>query len=258
MEFPSMRVDGKVAVVTGSGTGIGEALAHALGNAGARVVVTDLPQFLDRAQNVAQTINQAYGVEATAHGLDVTDLQSIDKLVADVAEKWGQIDILVNNAGINIPKYAVDVTEEDWDKVVDIDLKGVFFMSKAAGKHMIEKSVKGVIVNIASQMGVVGYYKRSAYGAAKAGVVNLTRVLAVEWANHGIRVNSVGPTFARTALTAPMFADPAYYDEVISHIPLGRLATPEDIAGAVVFLASPAAGMVTGHCLLVDGGWTAL
>ncbi|HEX5503337.1 MAG TPA: glucose 1-dehydrogenase [Thermomicrobiales bacterium] len=255
MEFPSMRVDGKVAVITGTGTGIGQATALALAQAGAHVVVTELPDRLAAAEATAQTARES-GVEAQAVPLDVTSLASIDGMVRQALARFGRIDILVNNAGVNIPKYAVDVTEADWDTIFAIDLKGLFFTSQAVGKEMIKRE-SGKIINIASQMGVVGYFKRAPYGAAKAGVVNLTRVLAIEWAPYGVRVNAVAPTFLETPLTAPMFAEEGYYQEIVGRIPLGYIGKPQDVVGAVVYLASPAADLVTGHALLVDGGWTA-
>ncbi len=159
------------------------------------------------------------------------------------------------------------MTEEDWDRVLDTNLKGLFFVSQAvAKKSMIPQATAdgssaqsmGKIVNISSQNGVIGYWYRSAYCSAKAGVVNLTRVLAIEWAKYKINVNAVGPTFIYTPLTRPMFENKEFYDDVVSHIPLGRIGEPEDVVGAVVYLASPAANLVTGHTLLVDGGWTAM
>ena len=168
-----------------------------------------------------------------------------------------RVDVLVNNAGVNVPKDALDVTERDWDAVLDVNLKGLFFMSQAVGKRMKEMG-GGKIVNMASQNGVVGYYKRAAYCSSKAGVVNLTRVLALEWAQYNINVNAVGPTFVLTPLTQSTFDDPVMRADLLERIPLGRVGQPEDVVGAVVFLASPAASLITGHTLLVDGGWTAL
>ena len=257
MEFPSARVEGKVAIVTGTGTGIGQASALALAAAGANVVMTELPGRTDAAEATANTARTDYGVETLVMPLDVTDLGHIDELVTSAVARFGRIDILLNNAGINIPKMALDVTESDWDRVLDINLKGLFFTTQAVGRVMAEQK-SGKIISIASQMGVVGYVKRAAYCSAKAGVVNLTRVLAFEWAQYGIRVNAIGPTFVETPLTRPMFEDEEFRQDVMSRIPLGQLAQPQDIASAVVFLASPASDMITGQTLLVDGGWTAV
>lgn len=257
MDFPSARVDGKVAIVTGTGTGIGQASALALAAAGAKVVLTELPGRTAAAEATAGTARADYGAETLVLPLDVTNLGQIDELVTSAVARFGRIDILLNNAGINIPKLAFDVTESDWDRVLDINLKGLFFTTQAVGRVMAEQQW-GKIVNIASQMGVVGYSKRAAYCSSKAGVVNLTRVLAFEWAQHGIRVNAIGPTFVETPLTRPMFEDADFRQDVLSRIPLGQLAQPTDIASAVVFLASPASDMITGHTLLVDGGWTAV
>ena len=256
MQFPSLRVDGKVAIITGTGTGIGQASALALAQAGAKVVVTELPDRLDAAEATARLAEQDYGAETLPVPLDVTRLDTINALVERTVAHFGQIDILLNNAGINIPKMALDVTEDDWDRVLDINLKGLFFTSQAVGREMIARK-SGKIINIASQMGVVGYYKRAAYCSSKAGVVNLTRVLAIEWAPYGVRVNCIGPTFLETPLTRPFFEDESYRQEVTDRIPLGYIGKPEDVVGAVVFLASPASDLVSGHTLLVDGGWTA-
>ena len=257
MEFPSARVEGKVAIVTGTGTGLGQAAALALAQAGAKIILTELPGRTDAAEATARMARDDYGAETLVLPLDVQRRDQIDELVGGALAHFGQIDILVNNAGVNIPKLAVDVTEDDWDRVMDINLKGLFFTTQAVGKEMIARG-SGKIINIASQMGVVGYWKRAAYCSSKAGVVNLTRVLAFEWAQHGVRVNAVGPTFVETPLTRPMFEDQAFREDVLGRIPLGRLATPQDIAGAIVYLASPASDMVTGQTLLVDGGWTAV
>jgi len=181
---------------------------------------------------------------------------SIEEAVGGMLAAWGRIDILVNNAGVNIPRPALEVTEEDWDGVLDINLKGLFFTAQKTALAM--KNGGGRIINIASQNGVVGYYRRAAYCASKAGVVNLTRVLAIEWAPLGITVNAVGPTFVVTPLTQSTWDDPAMREDLLKRIPLGRVGVPEDVVGAVVFLASPAASLITGHTLLVDGGWTAL
>jgi 2-dehydro-3-deoxy-D-gluconate 5-dehydrogenase len=256
MQLPSMRVDGKIALVTGAGSGLGQAIACGLAQAGADVAVTEQP---GRESAAAETVGavEAAKRRAGAWPLDVTRLATIAEVVAQVIARFGRIDLLVNNAGINVPRLALEVTEEDWDRVLDVNLKGAFFMAQAVAKQALLPQGGGKVINIASQNGVVGMHHRAAYCSSKAGLVNLTRVLALEWARYHINVNAVGPTFIDTPLTRPMFADPAFRDEVLRNIPLGRIGQPEDVAGAVVFLASPAADMVTGHTLLVDGGWTA-
>lgn len=257
MSLPSLNVTGKIAFVTGTGSGLGRAIAIGLAQAGADVVATELPDRLEAAHETVREVEHA-GRRGAVVALDVASLPSIGESVAAALERFGRIDLLINNAGINIPKLAVDVTETDWDRVMAIDLKGVFFTTQAVAKRAFIPQGGGKVVNIASQMGVVGYTHRSAYCAAKAGVVNLTRVLAFEWARYKINVNSVGPTFIETPLTRPMFENKEFREDVLRRIPLGRLATPEDVVGAVVYLSSPAADMVTGHTLLVDGGWTAV
>jgi 2-deoxy-D-gluconate 3-dehydrogenase len=257
MSLASLNLEGKVALVTGTGSGLGRAISIGLAQSGAHVAATELPDKLDGARDTVREVEKA-GRRGLAVGLDVSKLPMIGEAVDATLKQFGRIDILVNNAGINIPRLAVDVTEAEWDKIMAIDLKGVFFMTQAVAKKAFFPQGGGKVVNIASQMGVVGYMYRAAYCSAKAGVVNLTRVLAFEWAKQKINVNTVGPTFVDTPLTRPMFENKEFYNDVISRIPMGRLATPEDIVGSVVYLASPAADMVTGQTLLVDGGWTAV
>jgi 2-deoxy-D-gluconate 3-dehydrogenase len=257
MEIPSFRLDGRVAIVTGSGSGMGRAFSIALAHAGADVVITELPGKEAAAEETASEVRAA-GRQALTLPLDVTQMSSIKEMVDRVLSAWGQIDILVNNAGINIRKLAVDVQEEDWDRVLDTDLKGVFFCAQAVGRYMIGRGKGGKIVNMASQLGLVAYHSRVAYCAAKAGVINLTRALALEWAPYHINVNAVAPTFVRTPLVEALLEDPAVREDILRRIPLGRVAEPEDTVGAVVYLASPASDLVTGHTLVVDGGWTAV
>ncbi len=257
MTLPSLRVDGQAALVTGTGSGLGRAIALGLAESGADLALTELPDKLAAAEETAREIEKR-GRRARVFPLDVLRLPMIAECVDAALEHFGRIDILVNNAGVNVPRLAVDVTEEDWDKVLDVDLKGVFFTAQAVAKRAMIPRGGGRIVNVASQMGVVGYTYRAAYCSAKAGVVNLTRVLAFEWAKHQVRVNAIAPTFVETPLTRPMFQDKAFAEDVLRRIPLGRLGKPEDMAGAVVYLCSPASDMVTGHTLLVDGGWTAV
>jgi len=253
------QMDGKLAVVTGAGSGIGKACAVALAAERATVVVTELPDKIELAKATVSEIEAAGGI-GHALPLDVRDLAQIERCVTDAREIAGRIDILVNNAGVNVRRFAFDVSEADWDAVLDVNLKGVFFMAQAVGRVMRDQQpAGGSIVNMASVMGLIGYYQRAAYCSSKAAVVNLTRVLAVEWAEHGIRVNAVCPTFVDTPLIRPLLeSQPEFTADVMKRTLLGRLATPEEVAAAVVFLAGPGAAMVHGHALAVDGGWTAI
>lgn len=253
--LPSMRLDGQRAIVSGAGSGIGRAVAIALAEAGADVALSEVPDRLGSLDEVCAAI-ESNGRRAIPLPLQLPDLDSIDAFVAGAAEGLGGIDILVNNAGVNIPCDALDLSEEDWDTVQGVNLKGLFFLSQRCARHMKEHG--GRIVNMASINGVVGYYKRAAYCSSKAGVVNLTRVLALEWAEHDINVNAVGPTFILTPLTQSTFDDPVLREDLLKRIPKGRVGMPEDVVGSVIFLASPAAAMITGHTLMVDGGWTAI
>ncbi len=256
ISVPEFRLDGKVAIVTGAGQGIGRALAQGLAAYGADVALTELPNRLADAQAAAKEIAAGSGRRSEAFLLDVRQTETIPAFFDQTAERFGRIDVLVNNAGVQIAKPALEVTEKDWDAVLDVDLRGVFFCAQAAGRQMIARKIPGAIINMASQNGLIGYYNRAAYCSAKAGVVNLTRVLALEWAPHGIRVNAVAPTFIRTPMGEQTLRDEAFRKDILSRIPLGRVGEPEDVIGAVVFLASPAAGLITGHTLAVDGGWT--
>jgi len=248
----SDRLRGRVALVTGAGAGIGRACAEALAAAGASVALTEVADRLEVARDNAARLDDAIAVE-----LDVREVSSIERVVGEVAAWRGRIDVLVNNAGIAIRKPAFELTEADWDAVLAVNLRGVFFVAQAVGRRMRDQEPQGgAIVNVASIMGLVGSIERGAYGASKGGVVNLTRMLAIEWAPLGIRVNAVCPTFVDTELTRPMFeARPEFHADVLAKTPLGRLATTGEVADAVVYLAT--APMTTGHALTVDGGWVA-
>jgi 2-deoxy-D-gluconate 3-dehydrogenase len=250
---------GMTALVTGAGSGIGQATARALAAAGARVAVTELPERRERAEATVAEL-QAAGGEALALELDVRDLASIETCVAAAARAGaGRLDILVNNAGINVRQPAFEVTEEAWDLVLDTNLKGLFFMAQAAGRRMRDADPPGgSIINVASTMGLVGYYDRTAYCASKAGAVNVARVLAIEWAPHAIRVNAVCPAFVETPLTRVLLENAAIKSDILGRTPAGRLVTPEEVAAAIVFLAGPGSRMITGAALTVDGGWTAI
>ena len=251
----SFELAGKRALVVGASRGIGQACAVGMAAAGADVAVSSRePQSLTGTAEAIATL----GRTVTRHRAEVRDVASIRRLVDDVLDRLGGIDIVVYNAGTNVQRAAVDLTEDDWQLVVDTNLKGAFFCAQACGRSMIERGVHGRIINIASTFAVVGFFNRAAYAASKSGLVGITRVMAVEWAQHGINVNAIAPTAIHTDMNAALFQDPEWRRDVLSRIPLGRFAEPRDVAGAAVFLAGPAAEMVTGHTLLVDGGWTAI
>jgi 2-deoxy-D-gluconate 3-dehydrogenase len=188
--------------------------------------------------------------------LDVSDVDSVGAFVDQLQEMGGGVDMLVNNAGVNITRPAIEVTEEDWDTVFDTNLKGSFFLSTALARTWLDRGSSGSIVNVASQAGMVAIEERASYGSSKAGLIHLTRILALEWAGHGIRVNAVAPTFVRTELTAATLSRPDWAAELLSRIPVGRFGEPEDVVGAVAFLLGDAASLVTGHTIAVDGGYT--
>jgi NAD(P)-dependent dehydrogenase (short-subunit alcohol dehydrogenase family) len=252
VEFPDFSLTDKVALVTGGDKGIGQGIAVAMAHAGASVAFTT--RHLPRAGETGRMLEEQ-GCPAMAVELDVTKLEMIQPVVEQVMERFGRIDVLVNNAGFNVPQDPFAVTEEAWDTVYDTNVKGLFFVSQAIGKVMSEQG-GGKIVNIASQAGLVAMPKRAVYCSTKAAVIHITRVLALEWGPLNIQVNSVAPTFVRTPLTAPMLDDPEFAKYVDDMILLDRLGRPEDVAAAVIYLASPASNLVTGHTLVVDGGWT--
>jgi NAD(P)-dependent dehydrogenase (short-subunit alcohol dehydrogenase family) len=246
---PSYRVDGAAAVVTGAGSGIGQGAALALATAGARLVLVGRTQATLDATRAAIVER---GGEALTLVCDVTDAAEVKAKI----EALPRIDVLVNNAGMNIPEDFLEVSEEHLDRIIALNVKGAFLVAQAAARRMAA-GAGGSIVNISSQMGHVGSPRRSVYCMSKHALEGLTKALAVELAPRGIRVNTVAPTFAETPMTQPFFADQTFRDSVLSQIPIGRLAKVDDIVGAILFLASPAAAMITGTSLLVDGGWTA-
>jgi NAD(P)-dependent dehydrogenase (short-subunit alcohol dehydrogenase family) len=245
-----------VALVTGASYGIGAASAIALARNGYDLAVT-----ATRADNLAKTVEdaRACGARAVPVALDLRSQESIDGAVAEVLRAMGRIDVLVNNAGTTSGAPALDVTPDAWRAVMDTNVTGTFFITQRVGRHLVDARRPGCIISITSTHGLIGAPQRSAYGISKAAIIHMTRMLAIEWAEHGIRVNSVAPGRVDTPspLRAGHTADPKYMAAVVSKIPLRRVATSEDVAGAVAYLASPEASYVTGHTLVLDGGLTA-
>ncbi len=248
-----ISLENKVALVTGASSGIGLASAEVLAESGAKVamIARDQGRLAE-----AVTAVEKKGV-ARGYRLDVTDTAAISPTVSRIREELGEIDILVCSAGTNITRAAHEVTEEEWDTIFSVNTKGLFFCNQAVAVQSMIPRKKGAIVNIASQMGLVGGWKRSVYCASKGGVIQLTRAEAVDWAPYNICVNAVAPTFVPTAMTSATLNDPESRAYVMDNIPLNRMATAEEVAAAVCFLASDQAAMITGTTLPVDGGWTA-
>ena len=254
MDFPRFDLTGQVALVTGAARGLGRAISLALAHAGADVVLglRDL-----KADSGLTAEIRAMGRRALPLQMDMAKLGQVRRAVEDVAKEFGRLDILVNNAGLGPENPAENVREEDFDLTVAVNLKGTFFASQAAGRVMIRQG-SGRIINMSSQAGFAALPTESIYCMTKAAIAHLTKCLAVEWGKHNITVNAVAPTFIRTPGTEAALADSAFRADTIERIAgLHRIGEPMEVAGAVVFLASPAASLITGETILIDGGWTA-
>ncbi len=248
-----MNLKNKVAIITGSRRGIGKAIALTLARAGANVVVSDIN--LDDCNKVVEEI-KAIGGNALAVKADVSNPEDVSQMINLTTEKFGKIDILVNNAGIYMQKSLKEITEKDFDKILDINLKGVFLCSKAVVPEMIKQG-KGKIVNITSIAGQVGFANSSAYCASKGAIINITRELSLELGQYKINVNAIGPGVIETAMTKDLLKDKATKEAMLANIPLSRIGKPEDIANAALFLSSDNSDYITGITLFVDGGWLA-
>jgi NAD(P)-dependent dehydrogenase (short-subunit alcohol dehydrogenase family) len=245
----------RAAFVTGASYGIGQACALALARDGFHVAVSELDPK-DLADTVAKIT--ATGARALPVALDLRSLRSIEQAMNEVVAGLGQLDVLVNSAGVTLGKPALDMTGDEWDAVLDVNLKGTFFMSQQMGRHLVATRRGGSIISVASTHGVIGFPTRSAYGISKGAIVQMTRMLAIEWAEHGIRVNAIAPGTVETPMRKAFFdAHPGRREVMIDRIPLKRFGTAEEMAGAVSYLASPQGAYITGQTLLLDGGLTA-
>jgi NAD(P)-dependent dehydrogenase (short-subunit alcohol dehydrogenase family) len=251
--YPDFSLHGRVALVTGAARGLGRACALALAYSGADVALglRDINADNDLGAEI-----EALGRRVLRLQMDMTRLEEIRQAVDKAVTHLGRIDILVNNAGVGPPNPAEQVREEDFDFTLAVNLKGTYFASQAVGRHMIAQKY-GRIINMSSQAGFVALPTESVYCMTKAAINHLTKCLAVEWASHNITVNAVAPTFIKTSGTEKWLNDPDFRASVLARIPLSRIGEPMDVAGAIVFLASPAASLITGATLLIDGGWTA-
>jgi len=245
-------LSGKVAIVTGANTGIGQGIALALAAAGADVALVGRSAATETADKI-----RALGRKAEIVSADLSTIEPVGRVIDETVEKLGRVDILVNNAGIIRRNDAVDFTEEDWDAVIDTNLKSVFFLSQAAARRMIAQGEGGKIINIASMLSFQGGFRVPSYTAAKSGVAGLTKAMATEWAAHGICTNAIAPGYIATNNTAALQADETRNRQIMERIPAGRWGSPDDMGGAAVFLASRASDYVQGHVLAVDGGWLA-
>jgi NAD(P)-dependent dehydrogenase (short-subunit alcohol dehydrogenase family) len=252
MYLPSFQLEGKITVVTGAGRGIGRALAIGIAEAGSDVAI--LARTKEDLEKVAEEIRQV-GRKAYPYAVDITKRNEIEEAMKDLVNQRGKIDVLVNNAGMNIRTPALEVTDEEWETIIQTNLKSAFMLSQLAGQHMKENG-GGRIINIASVAGHVALQTGVVYGASKAALIQMTKTLALEWGKHDIQVNAIGPWYFKTPLTEKLLNDEAYLNRILDRTPLKRVGELEELVGPAVFLASDAANYITGQTLFVDGGMT--
>ncbi|NLM11703.1 MAG: 2-dehydro-3-deoxy-D-gluconate 5-dehydrogenase KduD [Clostridiaceae bacterium] len=252
MILDKFKLDGKVAIVTGASTGLGQGMAFALAEAGASIVGVDYVEMPETQKKIEEKGGKFLGIVA-----DLLSTDPIDDIIKKTVEAFGKVDILVNNAGIIRRCDAIDFSVKDWDDVMNINVKTVFFFSQAAARQFIKQGTGGKIINVASMLSFQGGIRVPSYTASKSGVMGITRAMANEWAKHNINVNAIAPGYMATNNTAPLRADEKRSKEILDRIPAGRWGTPEDLGGAAVFLASSASDYVNGYTIAVDGGWLA-
>jgi 2-deoxy-D-gluconate 3-dehydrogenase len=252
MILDQFKLDGKVAIVTGARTGLGQGMACGLAEAGAAIVGVDLGSMEETRQTIEGLGRTFVPIEA-----NLSDIRVIDGILAKALAACGRIDILINNAGIIRRADAVDFSEQDWDDVMNINVKTVFFFAQAAARQFIKQGAGGKIINVASMLSFQGGIRVPSYTASKSGVMGITRLMANEWAKHGIQVNAIAPGYMATDNTAPLRADAQRSAEILDRIPAGRWGLPEDLKGVAVFLASAASDYINGYTIAVDGGWLA-
>lgn len=249
-----ISLDEKIALVTGAAKGIGRAISLKLADAGAKLVINDL-----KASDCEETVREikSRGADATSVEADISNGVQVEHMVEETVRAFGSLDILVNNAGAVVRKPSLEMSEEEWDRVVDVNLKGTFLCSRAAARQMMKRK-KGRIINIASVLGEVALPPRSAYSASKGGIISLTRDMALEFAKDGIRVNAVAPGWVKTETRQEYFAEEGVSKYLLDRIPLGRFCEPGEVASLVAFLASDQADYITGETIAIDGGWMAI
>ncbi|OPY82887.1 MAG: Gluconate 5-dehydrogenase [Smithella sp. PtaU1.Bin162] len=253
MNLPYFDLTGKVAIITGGATGIGRGLAEGLADAGATIVLC--ARRMNILEEASKEIAARTGVPTYPHRLDITSTEEINVLIKDVVEKFGHIDILINNAGVGgSEKPILKMTEEDWDNTVATDLRGIFVLTQAVAKRMVEQGKGGKIINVASIGADIIFPNMSAYCASKGGVKQLTKVMALEWIRYNIQVNAIQPGYFETPMNTHFFASEIGKKIIKKNIPAGRLGQMEDMKGLAVYLASPASNFVTGSCIIIDGG----
>jgi 2-deoxy-D-gluconate 3-dehydrogenase len=252
MILDDFTLSGKVAIVTGCSTGLGQGMSYGLAEAGADTVGIDYVDFPETQKVIEDMGRRFLGIKA-----DLSSLEPLEGIIQRTVETLGRLDILVNNAGIIRRADTIEFTEQDWDEVMNLNIKTLFFLSQAAARQFIKQGTRGKIINIASMLSFQGGIRVPSYTASKSGVMGVTRLMANEWAKHKINVNAIAPGWFATKNTAPLRADPVRSKEILSRIPEGRWGTPDDLKGVAVFLASDASNYVNGYTIAVDGGWLA-